>query len=275
MARPKYSPRIENVELELLLQAVLHLRGINLQEHEGGPVRRQVWEAVKRERVQTVSGLLEKLIHQPEAMDRFVGSILPVGRPLSAQFFLKFRREVVPILRTYPFIRIWQIGCSYVPDLYLLAIILQEEGAYEKSLLYTTDLHEPRVQSCRDAVLTLAEMDRCAKVYAKSGGRDSFTDYVIPQGNGALFTPQLKKNMIFAAHNLSSDSSFNEFNAVVCREELKMLNAPTHEKISRLLTESLVPLGFLSLADRDQIRGPSAELFTLFDAELNLYRKAR
>jgi chemotaxis protein methyltransferase CheR len=272
--RTKYSPRIENVEVELLLQAVQMLRGINLQEYSGGPVRRKIWEAVRKEHVLSISGLLEKLVHEEGVMDRFLGSVLPKVPPLSAQFFLKFRREIILLLRTYPFARIWQIGCSSVSDLYLIAIILLEEGLYEKTLLYSTDLHEPRVQGCKEGLFPVAEMDRYAKVYSRSGGKASFTDYVSSERSSGMFDPHLKKNMIFGQHNLASGSSFNEFNLVLCRQELKVLNRPTQEKISGLLFESLVPFGILHLCEGDMVLPPVDRGFQVLDEHLNLYRKS-
>lgn len=271
--RTKYNPRVENVEVELLLQAVQMLRGINLQEYSGGPVRRKIWEAVRKEHVLSISGLVEKMVHEEGVMDRFLGTVLPKVPPLSAQFFLKFRREIIPLLRTYPFARIWQIGCGSVSDLFLIAVALQEEGLYEKSLLYSTDLHEPRVQACREGIFPLAELDRYAKVYSKSGGRSSFTDYVSAERACGLFNPQLKKNMIFGQHNLASGSSFNEFNLVLCRDQLKMLNRPTQEKISALLYESLVPFGILHLCEGDMVLAPYDAGFEILDEQLNLYRK--
>lgn len=271
--RPKYSARTENVELELLLQAVQMLRGVNLQEYSGGPVRRKIWEAVRKEHVLTISGLLEKLVHDPDAMDRFLSSVLPKVQPLTTHFFLNFRREIIPLLRTYPFARIWQIGSSSVSDLYLIAIILQEEGLYEKALLYSTDLHEPRVQNCRSGVFPLSEMDRYAKVYSKSGGRASFVDYVSSERSSGMFDSQLKKNMIFAQHNLASDSTFNEFNLILCREQLKVLNRETQERISALLYESLVPFGILHLCEGDAVVPTTCGTLRLMDQSLNLYRK--
>ena len=272
--RTRYNPRLENVELELLLQAVQMLRGINLQEYSGGPVRRKVWEAVRREHVPTISALIEKLVHEPLAMDRFLDSVLPPVPPLSGQFLLKFRREIVPLLRTYPFARIWQVGCGSVSDLFLLAIILLEEGFYGKSLLYSTDLHEARLQESRSGLFPLSEVDRYAKVYSKSGGKGSFSDYVAVQGSSGLFDPQLKKNMIFAQHNLASGSSFNEFNLILCRQQLKVLNRETQERISSLLYESLVPFGLLHLREGDRALAPVDNLGTI-DPGLNLFRKSR
>src|SRR5436190_22565467 len=147
-ARVKYSAELENIEIELLLQGIQMLHGINLQEHWGTPVRRRVWEAIKRENAKTISGLQERLLHDPQALDRFVASILPSVAPYSAEFLRKFREYRVPFLRTYPCIRIWQAGCSSVFESYSLAIILQEEGVYEKSVVYSTDVSDCHVQSC-------------------------------------------------------------------------------------------------------------------------------
>ena len=148
--REKYSPNLENIEIELLLQAIHHLHGVDLREHSGPPVRRRIWEAIKRERSRTVSGLQEKLLHDPEALVRFLKTVIPPYSPVSPEFLLKFRTDLIPVFRTYPFIRIWQIGCGSVFETYSLAIALLEEGVYDRCVIYSTDANEAAIQQCHD-----------------------------------------------------------------------------------------------------------------------------
>src|SRR3954469_10735306 len=144
--REKYTPELENLEIELLLQAIQRLHGVDLQEYSAVPIRRRIWEAIKKEKVGTVSGLQERLLHDSEALNRFLKAVLPPVFPFSAEFFRKFRFELIPILRTYPFIRIWLVGCNSVFETYALAIILLEEGIYDKSVIYSTDVNETLIQ---------------------------------------------------------------------------------------------------------------------------------
>src|SRR5262249_23703360 len=140
--REKSSPELENLEIELLLQAVQRLHGIDLHHLSPAPVRRKISDAIRKEKVRTVSGLQEKLLHDKDAMEWFIKSLQPPFVPYSPGFLQKFRYDLVPLLRTYPFIRIWQVGCNSVFETYCLAIILLEEGVFEKSVVYGTDVNE-------------------------------------------------------------------------------------------------------------------------------------
>lgn len=274
MSRARYNTELENVEIDLLLEGIHKLHGINLQEYSGAPVRRRVWEAIRRENTRTVSGLQEKLFHDPAALWRFIRSVQPPVDPYNAEFFRKFRQDLVPLLRTYPFIRIWQAGCSSVFETYLLAIILDEEGVYEKSVLYGTDVHECNLQNCVDGVFPLEEVDRFAKIYEASGGRRRFENYITGGGQSAMFDRGLRKNMVFSQHNLATGTSFNEFNAIFCRKPLKIFDPATQERAGNVLYESLVLFGILGLNPGETLRSPQfASRFAELDREHNLYRK--
>jgi chemotaxis protein methyltransferase CheR len=273
-ARPKYSAELENIEIELLLQGIQMLHGINLQEHSGTPVRRRVWEAIKRENAKTISGLQERLLHDPQALNRFVTSILPSVAPYSAEFLRKFREYLVPVLRTYPFIRIWQAGCSSVFETYSLAIILQEEGVYEKSVVYSTDVSDCHVQSCADGVFPLSELQHYQQIYRESGGRKNFDEYFSGGHKQGMFDPLLRKNMVFSQHNLSTGSTFNEFNAIFCRNSLALYDRATQARMSKVLYESLIMLGILGLSKGESMGASAfAPCFASLDPENNLYRK--
>src|SRR5688572_6825316 len=246
-SRPKSSPELENLEIELLAQAIDRVHGIDLRQLSSTPVRRRIWEAIRKERVRTISGLQEKLLHDSDALDRFVKSILLPFVPYSAGFLQKFRYDIVPILRTYPFVRIWQVGCNSVFETYFLSIILAEEGLHEKSTIYGTDVTERFVQACYDGVFALEHLEKYEKIYLKSGGRRSLTDYFSGGGSQGIFDTYLRGNMVFSRHNLGTDGSFNECNAVFCRNPLRFFDRKTQERAHAVLYESLIIFGILGL----------------------------
>jgi chemotaxis protein methyltransferase CheR len=275
--RDKYRPELENLEIELLLQAIDRLHGINLQDGSGGfgtPVRKRIWEAIKKEKVRSVSGLQERLLHDADVLDRFLKTVLPPFVPYSAGFLQKFRYDLVPFLRTWPFIRIWQVGCNSVFETYCLAIILHEEGVYEKSVVYGTDVNDGFLQNCYDGVFRLSDLEKYEKIYQKSGGRSSLAQYFSGGGKSGMFDIALRKNMVFSRHNLATDSSFNEVNAVFCRNPLKFFERAVQERAHRVLYESLSMFGVLGLTQGETLeQGPTADRFEGFDQENNLYRK--
>lgn len=277
--REKYSPELENLEVELLLRAVDHVHGINLCDSLGGSgtqVRKRIWEAIRREKVRTVSGLQERLLHDSTSLGKFLKTVLPPFVPYSVGFLQKFRYDLIPLLRTWPFIRIWQVGCNSVFETYCLAIILVEEGIYEKSVLYGTDLNEGYVQNCYDGVFPLLHLEKYEKVYQKSGGRFSFAQYFSGGGKSGMFDTALRKNMVFSRHNLSTDSSFNEFSAIFCRNPIKFFDRGTQKRAHSVLHESLNLFGILGLTQGETLESiPSGARYEEFDLENNLFRKIR
>ena len=277
--RDQYRPELENLEIELLLQAIDRLHGINLSDGGGGagtPVRRRIWEAIRKEKVRSVSGLQERLLHDVDALDRFLKTVLPPFVPYSAGFLQKFRYDLIPFLRTWPFVRVWQVGCNSVFETYSLAIILMEEGVYEKSVIYSTDVNEGFIQNCYDGVFPLNQLEKYEKIYQKSGGKSSLTHYFSGGGKSGMFDSTLRKNMVFSRHNLATDGSFNEFNAIFCRNPLKFFDRKVQERAHHLLYESLNLFGVLGLTQGETLeQAPTAECYVEFDQENNLYRKVR
>ena len=275
--RDKYRPELENLEIELLLNAIDRLHGINLTDGAGGfgaPVRKRIWEAIRKEKVRTVSGLQNRLLHDSDALDRFLKTVLPPFVPYSAGFLQTFRYDLVPFLRTWPFVRVWQVGCNSVFETYCLAIILLEEGVYEKSVIYGTDVNEGFIQNCYDGAFPLSQLEKYDKIYQKSGGRSTLTQYFSGGGKSGMFDSALRKNMVFSRHNLATDSSFNEFNAIFCRNPLKFFDRTVQERAHLLLYESLDQFGVLGLTQGETLeQAPTAHRFEAFDQENNLYRK--
>lgn len=270
----KYRPELENLEIELLLQAIDRLHGIHLQEGSATPVRKRIWEAVRKEKVRNVSGLQERLLHDPEALERFLKTVLPPFVPYGVGFLQKFRYDLVPFLRTWPFIRIWQVGCNSVFETYTLAIILLEEGLFEKSVIYGTDVNDAFIQSCYDGEFPLHHLEKYEKTYQKSGGRSSLTNYFSGGGKHGIFDSALRKNMVFSRHNLSTDSSFNEFNAILCRNPLKFFDRQVQCRAHEVLYESLSVFGVLGLTQGDTLDlAPKADRYIEYDQENNLFRK--
>src|SRR5207248_621529 len=162
-------------------------------------------------------------------------------------FYVALREKIVPTLKTYPFSRVWVAGCSTGEEVYSLAILLEEEGIYDRARIYATDLNEAVVARARDGVFPLAKMQDYTQNYLRAGGTRSFSDYYVSAYDGAAFDRSLMRNVVFAQHNLVSDGSFNEFQLIVCRNVLIYFDRPLQERVHELFYESLVRLGTLAL----------------------------
>src|SRR6266566_6938344 len=208
---------VEEIELALLLEGVFRRYGFDFREYAPASLRRRVWRRVHAEGLKTISGLTEQLMHDPATMERLLLdlSISVTSMFRDPTFYVAFREKVVPLLRTYPYSRLWVAGCSTGEEVYSLAILLQEEGLYERSRIYATDINESVLDRAKTGVFPLEKMKEYTHNYLKAGGTRAFSEYYVAAYDGAQFQRSLVDNAVFAQHNLVSDRSFNEFNVVV------------------------------------------------------------
>src|SRR5438034_800169 len=255
-ARPAGGEELEDLELELLLEGVFRRYGFDFREYAPASLRRRVWRRVHAEGETTISGLLERLLHDRASMERLLLdlSITVTAMFRDPTFYLSFRAKVVPQLRTYPFTRIWVAGCSTGEEVYSLAILLQEEGLYERSRIYATDINESVLDRAKTGVFPLEKMKEYTHNYLQAGGTRAFSEYYVAAYDGAQFQRSLVDNAVFAQHNLVSDRSFNEFNVVVCRNVMIYFDKALQDKVHRLFYESLMTFGVLALGAKESIR---------------------
>jgi chemotaxis protein methyltransferase CheR len=191
-------------------------------------------------------------------------------------FYIAFRAKVVPLLRTYPFTRIWVAGCSTGEEVYSLAILLHEEGLYDRTRIYATDINESVVDRARSGVFPLDKMREYTQNYIKAGGTQAFSEYYLAKYDGAQFQRSLTENVVFAQHNLVSDRSFNEFNVVVCRNVMIYFDRALQDHVHELFYESLATFGVLGLGHKESIRfSPHEQSYEELDTHEKLYRKIR
>src|SRR4051794_41091463 len=210
---------LETIEVDLLLEGINRRYGFDFRGYAPASLRRRIRAVLGAEGLATVSGLQERLLHDPACMERFMlGLTVNVSSMFrDPAFFLALRREVVPLLRTYPFIRVWDVGCSTGEEVYSVAILLREEGVYERSRIYATDLNKAVLKMARDGIFPLAAMQEYTANYLRAGGTRSFSEYYTAGHGHAIFQPSLRENVVFSAHNLAADGPFNQFHLVLCR----------------------------------------------------------
>src|ERR671935_839798 len=169
-------------------------------------------------------------------------------------FYVAFRERVAPLLRTYPFTRIWVAGCSTGEEVHSLAILLKEEELYDRTRIYATDINETVLERARGGVFPLEKMKEYTQNYIKAGGKRAFSEYYVAAYDGAQFARSLVDNVVFAQHNLVSDSSFNEFNLILCRNVMIYFDKRLQDRVHRLFHESLARFGVLALGHKESIR---------------------
>ena len=273
-----YDPELERIEIELLLEGVYRHYGFDFRSYAYASIRRRLWRRIEAEGLKTVSALQDRLLHEPAMMERVLLdlSINVTAMFRDPTFYLAFRQKVVPLLRTYPFIRIWHAGCSTGEEVYSMAILLEEEGLYERARIYATDINEVVVHRARAGIFPLERMQEYTENYIRAGGTRSFSEYYTAKYDGALFSPSLQRNVVFSQHNLVTDRSFAEFNVILCRNVLIYFDRELQRRVHGLFHESLVHLGILCLGSKETLRLSQFEsAYEELSAPDRIYRKIR
>jgi chemotaxis protein methyltransferase CheR len=266
----------EASNIRLLLETLYDLAGADFRSYAYSSLKRRVLVQVARENVGSISGLEKLVRHDPRSQERLIATLTIHVTAMfrDPAFHRLLRTSVMPVLRTYPFLRFWVAGCSTGEEVYSLAILLQEEGLYPRSRIYATDLNESVLQKARKGIFPLAAMQEYTRNYQRSGGHRSFADYYSADNEFAIFRPALRENVVFAAHNLVGDASFNEFHGIFCRNVMIYFDRSLQERVHRLFYESLLTYGYLGLGRSETIRfTPHASAFEEIGAREKLYRK--
>lgn len=269
---------LDRLEIELLTQGVYRHYGVDFRDYAYASLRRRVWNAVRAEGAATISALLDRVLHDPPAMQRLLAqiSVNVTSMFRDPAFYRSLRENVVPLLRGYPFVRIWHAGCSSGEEVYSLAILLTEEELYERCRLYATDMDEAVLARAKEGIFRAADMAEYEANYAAAGGRARLTDYYTAGYEHAIFRQPLRRNVLFSHHNLATDGSFNEFHLILCRNVMIYFNARLQSRVHRLIYESLRRFGTLALGHRETINGSLyADRYEVLDGEQRIYRKAR
>jgi chemotaxis protein methyltransferase CheR len=278
MTTPAVDQDLEAIETNLLLESIYSRYGYDFREYAYASLKRRIWNVVKAEGVSTISGLTEKILHDPACMERFLLAVSVHVTSLFRDpgFFLTFRRRVVPLLRTYPFIRIWHAGCSSGEEVYSMAILLQEEGLYERCRIYATDMNESVLKQAMEGIFPLECLTEYTAHYVKAGGTRSLADYYTSGYGSAIFRASLKENIVFSQHNLATDRSFNEFNVILCRNVMIYFKKSLQNRVHDLLYDSLAMFGILGLGSKETLQFTAHETdYEQLECGWKLYRRIR
>lgn len=247
---------LETVEIQSLIEAVYQHTGYDFRNYAPASLRRRILAALPAEKLTTISALQDRILHDSECFQRFLDAITVNVTAMfrDPHFYVAFRAKVVPLLRVHPFFRLWCAGCSTGEEVYSLAILLEEEGLYDHCRIYATDLNEGALQKAKDGVLPLAIMAEYTSNYQKAGGKRDFSAYYTAAYDHAIIAGTLKRNIVFAQHNLVTDASFNEFHAILSRNVMIYFNQTLQARVHNLIYDSLAQWGVLCLGDKESLR---------------------
>ncbi|HEY6828639.1 MAG TPA: protein-glutamate O-methyltransferase CheR [Gemmatimonadaceae bacterium] len=273
-----YDPDLERLEIELLLEGMFRHYGFDFRSYAYASIRRRLWKRVEAEGLGSISDLQALVLHDSSAMDRLLLdlSISVTAMFRDPDFYRVFREEVVPLLRTYPFIRIWHAGCSTGEEVYSAAIVLEEEGLLDRARIYATDINDRVLKQAKAGIFPLNRMQEYTENYITAGGQRSFSEYYTAMYDGALFSPSLTRNTVFSQHNLVTDRSFSEFHMVFCRNVLIYFDRALQDRVHSLFHDSLVMFGILALGSKESLRFSQYEdCYEMLHVKERIYRKVR
>ena len=270
------SDDLERIEIQLLLEGIYRQYGFDFRGYAPASLKRRLWRRAYAEKVETMSALQERVLHDPAVMERLLLdlSINVTAMFRDPTFYAALREKIVPLLRTYPFIRIWTAGCSTGEETWSLAILLREVGLYDRARIYATDINDRVLERAKSGVFPLEKMRAYTENYIRAGGTEEFSSYYSVEGDSARFDESLLDQVVFAQHNLVSDAPFNEFNVIVCRNVMIYFGKALQDRVHELFYDSLEPLGILALGHKESIRFSRHEdCYQEIDPQERLYRK--
>ncbi|MFC4688277.1 CheR family methyltransferase [Epilithonimonas pallida] len=247
---------LRDEEIEYLIKDVYELYGYDFSMYSRASFKRRVNRICVIDKFTSFAELRYTLINDPEYLKRFIEEItVNVTEMFRDPYFFKVLREkILPQLGTYPLIRIWVAGCSTGEEAYSVAILLKEAGLYHKCLIYATDINPSVLETASSGVFPLQQMKVYSENYILSGGKRDFSDYYTANYDSARFDKSLKEKMILSTHNLVSDSSFNSFQLIVCRNVLIYFDKMLQERVFNLFDNSLENLGYLALGSKETLQ---------------------
>ncbi len=246
----------DDVDVHLLVEGLYRRYGYDFRNYAPASLKRRIQSFLRTEKVASVAQLQALVLRDRACAERLLLGLTVNTTAMfrDPTFYMAFRQQVVPLLRTYPFFRIWHAGCSTGQEVYSMAILLQEEGLYPRCRIYATDANDRVLQIARQGIYPYKQMQDYTQLYLRAGGQRTFSEYYTANYNHAILRPALRERIVFGEHNLVTDGSFNEFNVILCRNVLIYFNQTLQNQVHELFYNSLCKFGILALGKQETIR---------------------
>lgn len=267
---------LEDLEIQLLLEGVRQVYGYDFRDYASNSIRRRLRHWLAESEFDTFSQAQSMVLRERGVFESLLRGITVNVTEMfrDPAFFKALRTQVVPYLKTYPFVRIWHAGCASGEEAYSMAILLNEEGMAGRYLLYATDINESVLGQAREGAIPIGKMQQFTRNYYESGGRTDFADYYSVTRDRAVIADAIKKNILFAPHNLAADGEFGEMQLILCRNVMMYFKSPLKERSMILFEKSLSPRGFLCTGISEKLENlRTGDRFEVVDGRLSIYRK--
>jgi chemotaxis protein methyltransferase CheR len=265
-----------DIELHLLIDAIYHRYHYDFRHYAAASLKRRVTAGMNHLRCETLSQLQDRVLHDPAAFPVLLDHLtIPVSEMFrDPGYFRMLRHSVIPVLRTYPSLKVWVAGCSSGEEVYSLAILLREEGLLSRALIYATDINPDILHKAAAGVYEINRIAGFTEAHRRSGGNSSLSDYYTAAYGGAVFDKSLRDHIVFSDHSLATDSVFAEVQLVSCRNVLIYFNRELQDRAVGLFHEALCRKGFLGIGAKESLRfSAHAPSFTELAGGERIYQK--
>jgi len=250
------TPDVETIEVELLLEALHQRYGYDFRHYARASITRRLRQHLVKANVPTIADLIPRTLHDETAFQALARdlSITVTEMFRDPTFYVALRQHVLPFLSTFPFFNVWHAGCATGDEVYSLAVVLTEEGLYDRARIYATDFNEEALQKARARIYAPDKIREYTANYQKAGGKCSFADYYHARYDAVILDPALATNITFANHNLVTDGVFAEMHLILCRNVLIYFDRTLQDRVLGLLRDSLCRRGFLCLGRKESLQ---------------------
>jgi len=270
------SQKVEDVELQLLLEAIFQTYHYDFRGYSPASLKRRMKQAQQRFNCQSLSQLQDKVLHDPAVLPELLSYLTVQVSELfrDPEYFLAIRQQVVPHLRTYPSLKVWVAGCGAGEEVYSFAILFREEGLEDRTIFYATDINPEALKKAETGRYELDRIGLFTENHRKSGGKSSLSDYYTAAYGAAVFDKSLRRRIVFSDHSLVSDEVFAEVQLISCRNVLIYFREDLQSRAVGQFKDSLSRQGFLGLGSKESLRfSPHVDAFTEFVGSERIYQK--
>jgi chemotaxis protein methyltransferase CheR len=264
------------IEIELLLDGIHRRYGYDFSHYSQASLTRRLERALTQANLNRFSELLDSVLHDERRFDEFLKSMSVTVTEMfrDPAFYLCVRQQVVPVLKTYPFVKIWHAGCATGEEVYSMALLLHEEGFLGRARIYATDFNKHSLDAAEKGVYPAKDMEAHAANYRAAGGTRDFSEYYSDGYQLAMFRDFLKERITFSYHNLVTDGVFGEMNLICCRNVLIYFDKVLQDNVLSKFSESLRHGGFLCLGNKESLNFTAIKpLFETVDRKQRIFRK--
>ncbi len=273
---PHRKARTADIEQRLLIDAIYHRYHYDFRGYAQASLKRRLASALVQFDCKTLSQLQDRVLHEPAVFPALLKYLTVQVSDMfrDPSYFQALRQEVVPLLRTYPSLKVWVAGCSAGEEVYSLAILLQEEGLLDRTLIYATDINPHALRAAESGVFDVSRVAAFTENHARSGARSSLSDDYAAAYGRVVFDKGLREHLVFSDHSLATDSVFAEVHLVSCRNVLIYFERNLQDRALGLFRESLCHRGFLGLGSKESLRfSAHTDAFDDFVLQDRIYRK--